>query len=332
MSLRRGACPTLAAPMLTGDGWLARLAVEGLTPGQLGGLARAAGRFGNGRIEVTARGSLQVRGLTPETAVELDAAVADLGIAVEAGVPLLTGALAGLDPEEVADPRPLAAAIRERARGLVGRLAPKVSVVVDGGGRLHLDAVKADVRLVAGGAGWRVEVGGTAVAVGDASAAVEVAMAMLERLADSGTRGRDLAVTGAALPARTARAPAVPVGRLPGAVGFGLPFGQTESGVLVTLADAAPAACVFRPAAGAGAGGDGWRGVDRGGAGAGAGGGAGGPAARDRRLFRGAGLRVGGDRDAGAGGGDCRTARSWRGRCCICRGVPSAARSRRGRR
>ena len=116
---------------------------------------------------MTARGSLQVRGLTPETAVELDAAVAALGIAVEAGVPVLTGALAGLDPEEVADPRPLAAAIRERARGLAGRLAPKVSVVVDGGGRLHLDAVKADVRLVAGGAGWRVEVGGTAVALGD---------------------------------------------------------------------------------------------------------------------------------------------------------------------
>ena len=70
----RGRCPTLAAPMLTGDGWLVRLrAGGGLTAAQAAGLAAAAGRLGNGRIEVTGRGSLQVRGLTPETAEELGA-------------------------------------------------------------------------------------------------------------------------------------------------------------------------------------------------------------------------------------------------------------------
>ena len=204
--------------------------MEGLTPGQLGGLARAAGRLGNGRIEVTARGSLQVRGLTPETAVALDAAVGELGIAVEAGVPVLTGALAGLDPEEVADPRPLAAAIRERARGLAGRLAPKVSVVVDGGGRLHLDAVKADVRLVAGDGGWRVEVGGRAVALGDGAAAVEVAVAMLERLAGSGARGRDLAVTEIGLAARPERRLRCRSGGCRGRSGSGCRSGRARAG------------------------------------------------------------------------------------------------------
>jgi hypothetical protein len=38
--------------MLTGDGWLARLALpDGVTPVQLAGLAAAASRFGNGLIE-----------------------------------------------------------------------------------------------------------------------------------------------------------------------------------------------------------------------------------------------------------------------------------------
>ena len=42
-ALRRGACPTLAAPMPTGDGWLARLAVAEAD----GGAARRA-RGGGG--------------------------------------------------------------------------------------------------------------------------------------------------------------------------------------------------------------------------------------------------------------------------------------------
>ena len=86
-AMRRGACPTLAAPMLTGDGWLVRLApAAGLTAAQAAGLAAAAGRLGNGRIEVTGRGSVQVRGLTPETAGELGRVVEALGIAVRDGL------------------------------------------------------------------------------------------------------------------------------------------------------------------------------------------------------------------------------------------------------
>ena len=67
-------------------------------------------------------------------------------------MPVLTGPLAGLDAAELADPRPLARAIRSRvaARGLAARLHPKVSVMVDGGGALPLDGVAADVRLAGG--------------------------------------------------------------------------------------------------------------------------------------------------------------------------------------
>ena len=197
--LRRGACPTLSAPMPTGDGLLARLnpVAAGLSPAQLIGLCEAASRHGNGIVEVTARGSFQIRGLSEATAPRLAVEVDALGIVVRAGVPVETGPLAGLDPDEIADPRPLADAIRNAiaAAGLEGRLGPKVSVIVDGGGA-WLDEVKADVRLTAFGDGaWRLAMGGDAksarvvgvLAEGDVPA---VAVAVLAEIAKLGRQDR----------------------------------------------------------------------------------------------------------------------------------------------
>ena len=234
-ALRRGACPSLAAPMLTGDGWLARLSVGELTAAQLAGLAAAAARLGNGLVEVTARGSLQLRGLTAASAAELAGALDGLGIVAAEGLPVVTGPLAGLDPAEIADPRPLAAALRAGAAGL--GLLPKVSVVVDGGGALHLDAVPADVRLVATRAPegaallregppspgrWLLAVGGAAgvarpVGVHDAEGAVRAALrgSRAPRGAKgAGARpaGRDRA-RGGCLPARQ---PVDPIGQAGG--------------------------------------------------------------------------------------------------------------------
>ena len=110
--------------MQTGDGLLVRLnpVAGGLSPKALIGLCKAALRHGNGIVEVTARGSLQIRGLTPESAALLAAEVDALGIAVRTGVPVETGPLAGLDPDEIADPTPLAERIRAaiEAAGLEG--------------------------------------------------------------------------------------------------------------------------------------------------------------------------------------------------------------------
>ncbi|TIT84079.1 MAG: precorrin-3B synthase, partial [Mesorhizobium sp.] len=99
---RRGACPALSAPMQTGDGLLVRLnpVAGGLAPKSLTGLCESALRHGNGIMEVTARGSLQIRGLTAESARLLAAEVDALGIAVRTGVPVETGPLAGIDPQE----------------------------------------------------------------------------------------------------------------------------------------------------------------------------------------------------------------------------------------
>ncbi|TIV30199.1 MAG: precorrin-3B synthase, partial [Mesorhizobium sp.] len=163
---RRGACPALSAPMQTGDGLMVRLnpVTGGLAPNLLIRLGESALRHGNGIMEVTARGSLQIRGLSAESARMLAAEVDALGIEVRTGVPVETGPLAGIDPQEVADPRPLAERLRAAIEeaGLTARLGPKVSVLVDGGGQLTMDAVAADVRLkaVRAGAGvlWAVSV------------------------------------------------------------------------------------------------------------------------------------------------------------------------------
>ncbi|MGI6850773.1 precorrin-3B synthase [Mesorhizobium sp. 1B3] len=201
MSLLRGACPTLAAPMETGDGLLARMhpVSGGVTPATLAAIAEAARRFGNGLLEVTARGSLQIRGLTGDSAPRFAAAVDALDISVRSGVPVETGPLAGLDPEEIIDPRPLADDIRERvaAVGLSQRLGPKVSVVVDGGGRLKLVALVADVRLEAAATdgAWRVAVGGTAstatvLGVVPAADVATTVVTLLETVAAKGRRAR----------------------------------------------------------------------------------------------------------------------------------------------
>ena len=143
----RGACPGLSVPMPTGDGLLARLMPTG--PVRLDAfraLCASARRHGNGTIEVTARGSLQVRGLSESSAPLFAAEVGRLAIDLQEGVPVLAGPLAGADVAPV-DPADIAAKLRRALRSSPLALSPKVSVVVDGCGGLHLDAVSADIRL-----------------------------------------------------------------------------------------------------------------------------------------------------------------------------------------
>lgn len=207
IAMRRGACPALSAPMLTGDGLLVRLnlAEGGMPPASLSALCGLAIRHGNGIVEVTARGSLQIRGLTPRSAPPLAADVEALGLDLRDGVPVETSPLAGLDPKEIADPLPLVRAIRAATvrAGLAARLGPKVSVVVDSGGNIDLPEILADVRLTAmrqdGTVRWLLAVGGNSttarpVALLDESDAVHATLELLEAIAALGitARGRDL--------------------------------------------------------------------------------------------------------------------------------------------
>jgi precorrin-3B synthase len=147
---RRGVCPGLSRPLSTGDGLLVRILPTGtIALDAFAALGAAARVHGNGIIEITARGSIQVRGLSTQSAPAFADAIARLGIAANDGVPILCNPLAGLDAAEIFDATPLAAALRHAVteQSLAGRLDPKVSVVIDGGAPLGLAQIAADIRV-----------------------------------------------------------------------------------------------------------------------------------------------------------------------------------------
>ncbi|MGA1833789.1 precorrin-3B synthase [Rhizobium wenxiniae] len=201
LDLQRGACPALSAPMMTGDGLLARISlIETISPEQLAHICRLALTHGNGMVDISARGNLQVRGLSEISAPRLDADVRAMNLPLREGLAVEVPPLAGMDGGEIADPRPLAEAIRDAARGITG-LAPKMAVVVDGGGLLRLSDLLADIRLVAVGKhDWKLLLGGTEQSahvfnVLRETLVVDTVIDLLKRLASLGNkaRGRDLA-------------------------------------------------------------------------------------------------------------------------------------------
>jgi precorrin-3B synthase len=247
--------------MATGDGLLARVMATGtIALDAFAGLCAAARAHGNGIVEVTVRGSLQVRGLTPASAPFLADAVAALGIEAAEGVPVVADPLAGLDPLATFDAGALAATVRRALARNPRPLAPKTSVLIDGGRLLHLDALAADVRLRADGGRLHVAVGGdgtTAALLGAVASerAAETVVRLLAVLAERGptARARDVvgaegagpfraAVSGMLIeaPAPAARPAAEPVGvHVLGngrcAVGIGLPFGYADGSTLREL-------------------------------------------------------------------------------------------------
>ena len=154
---RRGWCPSLARPMPTGDGLLARVhpPLGRLTPDQMRALAEGARTHGNGHIDVTARGNLQIRGVSEASAPRLACALAQAGLGDtrDDGGPqrlTLTAPLAGLDGSETIDVPALARAVEAVGLAVPG-LPAKTLVAVDGGGAFGLGPVEADFFLFAEG-------------------------------------------------------------------------------------------------------------------------------------------------------------------------------------
>jgi precorrin-3B synthase len=266
--LARGACPSLAAPMQTGDGLLVRLrpSTPGLTISQFRQLATAAALHGNGLIEVTARGNLQLRGLSLETMPGLEADIARAGIVAETGLTIETPPLSGEDIAEIADARAMAARLRKVLAGLPAplTLAPKLTIIVDGGGRLNLDAIAADIRLMAiattdAKPRWQVAIGGSrasaaSVFAGSDEDAPAKVLDLLKTLAALGVaaRGRDLRPAGTA-PQTESAVPRISLqpqqsylgihslGATTGVLGLRPAFGQIHAAALIAFLDVAEA-------------------------------------------------------------------------------------------
>jgi precorrin-3B synthase len=154
----KGWCPGALRPMESGDGLIVRLRIGGgIVETRLAAdVARWSRRWGNGQIDLSSRGNLQLRGLSthhlPALHDALDAwGLLDNDAAGEAVRNVISNPLAGLDPAAVLDVRPIAEGLARRLAadaGLHG-LPGKFGFVIDDGGLFGLDEVPSDIRFVA---------------------------------------------------------------------------------------------------------------------------------------------------------------------------------------
>jgi ferredoxin-nitrite reductase len=144
---------------------------------QMRGLADAADSFGGGYADVTTRANLQIREIAAEHGVDLLLAVQDLGLTARGSgadnIRNITGSpTAGIDPQELADTRPLCRAMHHyilNHREMYG-LPRKFNIAFDGGGRVPVLEDTNDIGFVAtevtGGPGFepgiyfRLQLGG----------------------------------------------------------------------------------------------------------------------------------------------------------------------------
>jgi precorrin-3B synthase len=163
-TLVKGWCPSAARPMLSGDGYLTRLAppARGYDGAALASIARLSARLGNGAIEITQRGNLQLRGFSAGSAEEflIEAQALDL-LASDPPVTTLVDPGPDFDAAACIEGEPIAVLLHAAiAPGL--RLPPKFVVVIETGGRFGFDAVEADLRLSCLSPRiWRIGITGT---------------------------------------------------------------------------------------------------------------------------------------------------------------------------
>ncbi len=222
--MQRGWCPSLYEPMATGDGLLVRVKPPAarLSSAAARTLADAAARFGNGVVELTRRGNLQVRGLSESGVPGFVAAMVAAGLAdpdpeIERRRIVMPPPLAGDDPAVAPGTMVLAEAIE---RMVPPNLPPKYCVAIDGGGVLA-GAPTADI----------------VVRTDDLAVAADTLTTLGQRLIDAAGKARGAV--------RPACAPRTAIGFHPyasglrGAFGLGLPFGQTDATGLRLVAELA---------------------------------------------------------------------------------------------
>jgi precorrin-3B synthase len=269
----KGWCPSLLAPMQSGDGWLARVkpsaGVVSAAAARL--IAQAARRHGNGHIDLTSRGNLQVRGLSPQSAglfakTILAEGLASADPAIEAIRNVMASPLGSGDPSAHFDSHALARDIEAMLAAEVAlqALPAKFCILVDGGGALPLSGVAADIMVRPHGDALAVRLDGGAqgarCSTRRAPEAVKaLALAFLRLCRERREPPRRMAallgeIGEGAIFAAAGLTPVpttndqrtktrAPIGfiqipdRTSGAFGVGLPFGRIEADALVRLVD-----------------------------------------------------------------------------------------------
>ncbi|MFJ9952135.1 cobalamin biosynthesis protein CobG [Kitasatospora sp. NPDC091207] len=263
---RADACPGALRLHTAADGALARVRLPGglLTVDQARALAGAAAALGDGALEITSRGNIQLRGLAPDCGAEL-------------GERLRSAGLLPSDTHErvrniVASPGPgggytdVRAWVRELDTKLCASpwaagLSGKFLFALDDG-RGDVAALNADVTLIAGPDGSALLRLGRSAAARPvpAARAVDAALAVvrdfLAVLRATGREAWHLREVPDLLPAGTVRLPAFagtppPLGAVPGGLSVAQRFGSASAAQWRVLADAAEGELRLTP----------WRGV-----------------------------------------------------------------------
>ncbi|MFT8481443.1 MAG: precorrin-3B synthase [Gluconobacter cerinus] len=257
--LVRGWCPDMFAPMEARDGYLVRIRspLGGFEGPQVLAIAELARRFGNGTVELTNRGNVQLRGFSTTSAkLALESALAeglvDPDPAKERRRAILVSPLAGLDPacnpETLDVAQSLQTALLEE--NALSALSGKFGWAVDGGGYVPEGTLSADIALQSRPDGWSVVCGAMETGVLDNARAVRAAVVMsriCEENSDLGRPSRD-ADTAAFVLAKgglegipckpQGTRPVSLIGPLPGKVmGVGVPFGRCHAKDFKVLAE-----------------------------------------------------------------------------------------------
>ncbi|ARF56267.1 precorrin-3B synthase [Streptomyces gilvosporeus] len=187
---RGDACPGALRLHSAADGKLARVRLPAgdLTSHQAAALADAAERFGDGRLSLTSRGNVELRGLADDCGASLGGLLRDAGLLPSARHErirnILASPLAGLAPHTPSD-------VRLWARELDALLCASTSAtelsgrflfVLDGGTG-DVAGLGGDVTLVAERDADRADRGGALLRVGDDPTAVRITGAEAPRAA-----------------------------------------------------------------------------------------------------------------------------------------------------
>jgi precorrin-3B synthase len=273
----KGWCPGTLRPMQSGDGLIVRLKLTGGIVDVLLAerIASWSSRWGNGLIDLSSRGNLQLRGPSFQHLPALHEALTEAGLlddseAGEAVRNVVSSPLAGLDPAAVVDVRPIAQGLEQRLAtdASLHTLPDKFGFAVDDGGLLGLAAIPADVLFVASqtvdGPAFTIHLGGAPRSCFGpcgpktvAEVAAGLARAFLRLRTDNIRRMRDLiAALGAETIAREAGLGLSPVPHAAsmaapsaflgvhslgtaGFLGLGLPFGRIAAEDFADLASSA---------------------------------------------------------------------------------------------
>jgi precorrin-3B synthase len=254
--------------MPTGDGLLVRVhpRLGRLTTAQLRTIAGAARSCGDGLIDVTSRGNLQIRGIRERSHAALIAQLAAVALVSPAGLGMprrtIVSPLAGRDPIDYIDAAGLAERVEAAAQTVEG-LPGKFVIAVDGGGLFPLVELDPEICAVAVSSGTIAV--GLAAADGPCwcgttspAALPSALVAMLTGFAEAVASGRspppmrdapaDLHTTLAdaaqlappTAPTRRPMAPRAGPLQMPGGgagVVLALPFGRCDADQLTQIAD-----------------------------------------------------------------------------------------------